>query len=483
MTASKPVADCIIIGGGFTGLSAAADLTKAGRKVIVLEADASLGGLGGGFDVGGVELEKFYHHWFTSDTHVTGIAEKIGKADRIITRPTRTGMYFSGNFFRLSTPMDLLRFTAIPFIDRIRTGVATLAVRRIRDWRKLESITAEDWLIKMFGKKAYSVVWKPLMDGKFGRVAKDISAVWFWNKLALRGSSRGKGGGEELAYYTGGFAQLARDIGDYVTANGGQIRLNTPARAVRPVDGQVDVELASGEILRGRTVLVTTPLPIAANLLAKAVSPAHAEKLRAIKYLGNVCLVLEMTRSLSEIYWLNVNDPSFPFVGIIEHTNFESAKTYGGRHIVYLSKYLPVEDALYSMNADELFDYALPHIQKMFPDFKAEWVTGRHAWREPYAQPIVVKHYSDLIPAFESEAPGVYVSTMAQVYPEDRGTNYAVREGRIAATKLDTILGADVRRGGDSGQRDQGNGDRSDVRSAHPEELFERAMMVRGVFL
>jgi protoporphyrinogen oxidase len=422
--------DCIIVGGGFTGLAAAADLAKAGRKVIVLESDNSLGGLGGGFDIGGVELEKFYHHWFTSDTHITDIARQIGKADRIITRPTRTGMYFSGSFFRLSTPMDLLRFTAIPFLDRLRTGFATLAVRRIKDWRKLEDFSAQEWLTKVFGRKAYNVVWEPLLQGKFGRVAKDISAVWFWNKLALRGSSRSKGGGEQLAYYSGGFAQLARDIGGYVKANGGQIRLGAAVRGVRSVNGQVDVDLVSGETLRARSVLITTPLPIAADLLKDSVSPAYERKLRTIKYLGNVCLVLEMTRSLSEIYWLNVNDPSFPFVGIIEHTN----------HIVYLSKYLPTDDALYSMSADELFEFALPHIQKMFPDFRREWVTARHAWRAPYAQPVVVKRYSDLIPAFESEAPGVYLATMAQVYPEDRGTNYAVREGRLAAHNLDALL-------------------------------------------
>ena len=59
------------------------------------------------------------------------------------------------------------------------------------------------------GTKGYQVVWEPLLKGKFGRYAEDVSAVWFWNKLKLRGGSRGEKGKEFLAYYKGGFASLA----------------------------------------------------------------------------------------------------------------------------------------------------------------------------------------------------------------------------------------------------------------------------------
>lgn len=444
MATNQKVFSCIVIGGGFTGLAAAAELVRAGKTVALVERDAALGGLAGGFDIGGYELEKFYHHWFTSDKYIAEITDQIGRRNRVVTRPTRTGMYFSGDFFRLSTPMDLLRFRAIPFHDRIRTGFATLAVRRVKDWKRLEDISATDWLIANFGMTVYRVIWEPLLVGKFGSYAKDISAVWFWNKLALRGSSRGKSGGEELAYYSGGFAQLARDIGEYIEKHGGEIILGKAAKTVRESDEIIEVETDAG-VLLGHSALVTTPLPHAANMLASATDRAYVDKLSRIRYLGNVCLVLEMTHSLSEIYWLNVNDQTFPFVGIIEHTNFEPKEAYGGRHIVYLSKYLPVEDALYSMTSEELFRYSLPHIQRMFPDFDPAWVTRHHTWREPYAQPLVEKHYSKLIPPFETPLRNVFLSTMAQVYPEDRGTNYAVREGRKAGERIVAHLSSKVR--------------------------------------
>ncbi len=438
MTATD-VYDCAIIGGGFTGLAAAAELSRTGRSVILIEKEHELGGLAAGFNVGEYELERFYHHWFTSDRHIFDLAQQIGVSDRVVVRDSVTGMYFAGKNFRLSTPLDLLGFTALPFHDRVRTGVAALRARRVKEWRDLEGVTAKDWLIKLFGANAFSVIWEPLLVGKFGKHADRISAVWFWNKLALRGGSRGKRGAEQLAYFRGGFAQLARDVAAYVTAKGGHIESGLEAKTIRRSESGVAVETAR-EPIHARTALVTTHLPVAARLLAESATAAELKAFRKIEYLGNVCLILEMNRSLSQFYWTNINDPNFPFVGIIEHTNFEPMASYGGRHIVYLSKYLATDDSLFDKDSHQMFEFAVPHIQRMFPEFRCSWVDGYHLWKAEYAQPIVVRHYSRLIPEFELSVPGVFLATMAQIYPEDRGTNYAVREGTRAAKEIDKRL-------------------------------------------
>ncbi len=143
-----------------------------------------------------------------------------------------------------------------------------------------------------------------------------------------------------------------------------------------------------------------------------------------------MCLVLELDQPLSEYYWLNVTDPEFPFVGLIEHTNFESPKTYGGRHIVYLSKYLPETSTLFNLGDRELYEFSLPHLQRLFPAFKPAWIKAYHVWRARFAQPVVDCRYPRHIPDARTPLAGFYIATMAQIYPEDRGTNYAVREGR-----------------------------------------------------
>lgn len=431
-----------IVGGGFSGLTAAYELAKAGRSVVIFERDAELGGLAGGFRVGNEVLEKFYHHWFNNDQYVFDLIAELGENANILLRPTRTGMYYAKQFFTLSTPSDLLRFNALPFIDRIRLGVGVLRARAVRNWHSLEGISAKNWLIKLCGQRAYDVVWDPLLVGKFGDVADDISAVWFWKKLVLRGGSRDRSGGEVLAYYRGGFAALAERIGRQIIELGGELRLSSAVDHVVQSEGRAVGVVVGGTLIESENVLITTPLPLTAELLREVVPKAYLDKLRRIRYLSNVCMVLSLDRSLSQTYWMNVNDPGFPYVGVIEHTNFEPPSSYGGRHIVYLSKYLPPNHSMYTMSDHDLVEFSLPHLQRMFPEFKREWIQDVHIWRADYAQPIAEKYYSKLVPGRLTPLLNVWITTMAQVYPEDRGTNYAVREGKaVAADILSTPAG------------------------------------------
>jgi protoporphyrinogen oxidase len=423
----------VIIGGGFSGLAAAYELSRRGIAVEVLERDPEVGGLAGTFEVGGQRLEKFYHHWFTNDRYVMELIQELGRQHDILLRPTRTGLYFAHNFYRLSSPLDVLRFSPLTLFDRIRLGLMVLRARNVDDWTELESFTAQEWLRQIGGEQVYRTVWKPLLHGKFGPYAEEISAVWFWNKLKLRGSSRDKGGGEMLAYYRGGFAALAAQIVRAIRDRGGVVRTGVDVRGLAVLNGRViGVQTGAGDIMSD-AVIATPALPIIADWVAPHVEDDYVQSLRRIEYLTNVCLVLELDRSLSKTYWLNVNDPHFPYVGIIEHTNFEPPQTYAGRHIVYLSKYAPEHAELCRMTDQEVYEFSLPHIRRMFPHFSREWVKTYHVWRARYAQPVVVRHYSKLIPDARTPLKGLYICSMAQVYPEDRGTNYAIREGRKVA--------------------------------------------------
>jgi protoporphyrinogen oxidase len=426
----------VIIGAGFTGLAAALELLDRGYKVTIMEKDSEAGGLAGSFWVGGQRLEKFYHHWFLSDTHISDLVAKVGNKDQIIPRETRTGMYYAHKFFRLSTPKDVLQFKPLSFLNRIRLGYVALAARRVKNWKLLEKQTAKEWLLRNCGKQVYRVVWEPLLIGKFGEFADEVSAVWFWNKLKLRGGSRSDGGKEVLAYYKGGFAALADQTVDAIRNKGGVVEFRRAVTGLGIEDGKATgVETEEG-FVAADAVLMTIPLPIVADLLQPHLSPDYVARLRKIRYLSNVCVVLELTHSLSSIYWLNVNDPSFPFVAVIEHTNFEPTSSYEGRHIVYLSKYLPPSAALYKATDEEVTEIALKALESMFPDFDRNWVSGSRLWRADYSQPIIEKNYSELIPEVQAPISNVFISTMAQVYPEDRGTNYAVRNGFAAAALI-----------------------------------------------
>jgi protoporphyrinogen oxidase len=433
-------APVVIVGAGFTGLAAAFEVARTGRKVTVLEKEPAVGGLASGFQVGPHTLERFYHHWFTNDVHVMGLIRDIGQESNVVFRPTRTGLYYANTIFRLSSPLDVLKFSAMRFIDRLRLGLLVFQVRAIKDWRSIEHLTAREWLTGLAGPEVFRVVWEPLLTGKFGPYADKVGAVWFWKKLALRGGSRARGGKEVLAYYRGGFAALAEALRAELEQLGVEVRTDTAVTGLEVVGGRCTAVRTADSRIPASAVLLTQALPEAADLIEPHVKPDEVGRLRRIAYLANICLVLELDRSLSETYWLNVNDPTFPFVGVIEHTNFEPPSSYGGRHIVYLSKYLPETEPLYRLPDDAVLDFALPHLQRMFPDFQREWVRAHHVWRARYAQPIAEPHYSRLIPPEQTSIDNVLLSSMAQIYPEDRGTNYAVREGRRVGRGLARLM-------------------------------------------
>lgn len=431
----------VVIGAGFAGLAAAYELVRLGAKPILIEAEPEPGGLAASFTVNGRSIERFYHFWYDNDPYLLDLAGDLDVRDQVVTRPSPTGMYFAGSLFRLTTPLDVLRFTPLSLLDRLRLGWLVLAARRIKSWRELDHISAAEWLTKMGGKNAFRVVWEPLLIGKFGKSAYDVSAAWFWAKLVLRGGSRKGGGGERLMYYRGGFNALIEHMVAEIRRLGGDVLCNTAARGIETQDGTVTGIVTEQGVLACDGVIATPALPIIADILGDDVDADYRDRLNKIKYLGNVCLILELDRSLSDLYWMNVNDPSFPFVAVIEHTNMDPMEG-NDRHIVYLSKYLSVDDDAYAMSEREFLNFTLPHIQRMFPAFQEDWIIDFHIWKAAYTQPLATTGFADLIPAEDTPIRGFKIASMAQIYPEDRGTPHAVREGRSAARRLVQELGA-----------------------------------------
>lgn len=429
--------DLVIVGGGFTGLVVAYELSRQGKKVHVLEADEQPGGLAKSFSFDdGVVLEDFYHHWFNNDAYIPALLEELGLKDRLSLLPTKTGMYFDGKYFNLSTPLDLLRFTPLPFIDRIRLGLLVLRVRGVKDWKRIEHMSIREWLEPLCGKNAYRVVWEPLVNSKFSVFADAINAVWLWNKLVLRGGTRNSTGGEELAYIKGGFGCLVNALVEAIEKNGGVVSTNRPVTGLECSGENITALNTPQGAVHGERFLFTPAFPIIADIFEEKAPAAWLESLRRVRYLGNRTLVLRLRHSLSDIYWLNVNDPGFPFVGVIEHTNFDSPENYNNTHIVYLSQYLSIESPAWSCSDEEYYMTAMGYLKRMFPRLEDSWILEYKVRSAKYAQPVTERGYSTYIPGQETPYKNASIATMAQIYPEDRGTNYAVREARKVAREL-----------------------------------------------
>ena len=431
-----------IIGGGAAGLAAAYELGKSGHDVVVYERAPFLGGHASTFDVGGTPLERGYHHLFTSDTDIVGLIEEIGLGRQMRWIESKVGTLYDGRIYNFVTPLDLLKFTPLGLIDRIRLGLITLHLQRRKDWKGLEGVTAADWLRKYAGERAYEVFWGPMLRGKFGEDYYDQTGMaWLWGKIQTRVASRGKSMlKEKLGYPIGSFGEVFDVLAQRIRERGGRVHTSASARRIVVEDGkavgmEVDLTGDGPDVESFDAVIATTPSYIFPKLVP-AMPDAYLAKLTGARYMSAVLIVLVLRRPLSHIYWLNVADRSIPFVGVIEHTNLIPAGHYGGKHIVYLSNYLNTSHPLYKMNHEELLQQYLPHLRKINPDFQMSWIETSYHHRVDGAQPIIGTNYSARIPDHRTPFKGLYLANTTQVYPEDRGTNYSVRMGKRVAHML-----------------------------------------------
>ena len=423
-------------------MPAAYDLLKAGHEAVVYERAPFIGGHASTFDVGGERLERGYHHWFTSDVDIIELVEEIGLGETIRWEDSTVGTLHSGRIYDFVTPLDLLKFAPLSFLDRVRLGLTTLYLQRQKDWRKYEGATADEWLRKNGGQRIYDVFWGPMLRGKFGDDYYDrVTMAWVWGKINTRVKSRNKSmTREKLGYPMGSFGLIFDTLADKIREMGGEVHTSASVDRILLEDGRaagLDARFADGATRSERcdAILATTPSPVFERLVPD-LPEDYSARLRSAEYMAAVLIVLVLNKPLSRVYWLNVADRSIPFVGVIEHTNLISPEHYGGSHIVYLSNYLSSSHPMYGMSHEELLEEYAPHLKKINPDFSPDWIERSYHHRVDAAQPIIGANYSRRIPAHRTPRAGLYLANTTQIYPEDRGTNYSVRMGRQVARMM-----------------------------------------------
>jgi len=419
-----------IIGAGHGGMAAAYDLRKAGHDVVIYEAADYVGGLASGFKEPHWDwsVEKFYHHWFQSDSSMLGLMEELGLRDKVIFPRPLTVMLYKDKWYPFDSIINALRFPGLGFgLNKIRFGFVGLFLRLTNDWKSLEKVTADEWMMKYAGKQVYEQMWKPLLIGKFGPFYKDVNMAWMWARIKARTT--------RLGTFEGGFQKFADLFAEKLRAMGVEIRLGTQVKFIKQnqATGGLNVDVESYD-----KVLVTT----SPNLMAKFcpdLPENYLKGLLELKSMGAVVMVLSLKHQLSKegYYWFNLpKDAGYPMLALVEHTNFVSKEHFGGDRIVYAGDYLEVGHEYFSMSDEELLERFTPAFQKFNPEFTREWVKKVWVFKTNYAQPVPLVNHSKNIPSIQTPIDGLYFASMSQVYPWDRGTNFAVEIGRRAARMM-----------------------------------------------
>ena len=420
-----------IVGAGFGGLSAAYDLVKAGHQVVVFENSAAPGGLAAGYKEPNWEwsVEKFYHHWFTSDANMFNLIRELGLSHKVMVRTPKTVMYFKEKFYPFDSVLSALLYPGLGYgINKIRFGLVGLYLRITKNWRPMERTTVAQWMRKWAGTKVYSEMWEPMVVGKFGeRYAEQVNMAWMWARLHARST--------KLVTYEGGFQAFADDFAAALLKMGVEIRYNTVVERIESKDNQgVEIHASSGKEKFDQVLVTLSPAQ-----MAKMTSQLPADYLKGLlelKSIGAVVLTISLKHQLSRegYYWYNLpKSAGFPFLALVEHTNFLPKEKFGGENLIYCGDYLETDHEYFKMTADELLARFMPSFTRINPDFKPEWVNRVWLTRATYAQPVPLINHSKNIPAIQSPLPGVFFASMSQVYPWDRGTNFAVEIARRAA--------------------------------------------------
>lgn len=420
-----------IIGAGITGLAAAYDLSNAGHSVTMFEASADIGGLASGFKDKGWSwsVEKYYHHWFESDSDILGLIDELGQSHKIIFPRPISVVYFKGEFYPLDSVSSVFKFPAFNLVDTIRFGAVTAYLKYLANWQSLESKTATSWLTKYYGKNIYQILWQPLLEGKFGPFLGQVNMAWMWARLKVRSP--------KLGTYTGGFQTFINDLVKQLESNQVKIHTDSPILKVETVNQSIKIIVNSKSHTFDKVLVTTSP-----GILAK-ITPdlpkQYLNGLKSLKSLGAVVVTFALKHQLSEkgYYWFNLpKSAGFPYLALVEHTNYVKSQHFNGDHIVYCGDYQLSNHKYFKLSNQQIIELFSKSLSKINPRFKPNWIRKAWVYKAPYAQPVPHLNHSKRVPNIRTPLNNLYFASMSQVYPWDRGTNFAVRIGRQAASLM-----------------------------------------------
>lgn len=410
----------IVVGAGPMGLAAAYFAAKAGWTVQVLEAGDRPGGMAAHFDFDGLSLERFYHFCCRSDVDTSALLAELGLPP-IRWAPTKMGFFVDGRLYPWGDPIALLRFPLLSLVEKVRYGLqAFLSIKR-NDWRRLDQLSASDWIKAWCGERVYNKLWRPLLELKFYEHAQSVSAAWVWQRIKRLGKSRRSLFQEELGYIEGGSEALVAALVAAIENMGGRVHVSTPAQRFIIEDGKVaGVETASGEKWRADQVISTIAMPYVTPMLEA--EPELRRLYEGFENVGVVCVIHHLARSVTPNFWVNISDPSINVPGFVEFSNLRPLD----RTIVYVPYYMPTTNPAFGRPDEVFVEESFAHLRRVNPQLTPEDLLGSHVGRLKHAQPVCDQNFAARLPQAKTAIAGLQIADTSFYYPEDRGVSESV---------------------------------------------------------
>jgi len=416
-----------IVGGGITGLVAADELTKKGHRVLLFEAKDCLGGLARSFQKQNWQwpLEVFFHHFFSGDNEVKKLIRDLGLKDKLFYKKPKTSVYFQGSIYQFDSPGSILKFPHLSWTDKAKMGSSIFFLRSLPFLPIFEEFSAVDIFPKLIGSSAWETIWQPLIEGKFGDLSNEVSFSWLWARLKKRS--------QRLGYLAGGCEQIITALEKRIKKSAGKILLGSRVLEVNRRRGGWELRTAGKNYLV-KKIILALPFPAAVDLVKPHVSEEKLRTWQKLKSIGALTMILRLKRKFlpGDTYWLNILEREFPFIVLVEHTNFVEPGHYGGEFLVYVGGYYPSNNSIFNWNKKRVLNHFAPYLRRINPSFE-KFLIDSEVFSSLLAQPIIPKNYSRISPSFELLSGEIYWATANHIYPWDRGVNFAIKSAKKLA--------------------------------------------------
>jgi protoporphyrinogen oxidase len=406
-----------VVGGGVLGISLALRLAQAGAKVTVIERGPSLGGLAGTIDFGGHQVDRFYHVITPADTRMIAMAEEVGLGDQLHYTPVGAGFFANGEMHDFNGIGDLLRFSPLSPVARLRLGWFVAQCQLRSSYEGLEDMPLETWLRRHCGKQVVERIWKPLLDSRFDGDPSGLPATYLWARTRRMSGARGKGGGEEMGYIVGGHQRLIDAMVERAKELGVEARTEAPVKGLATTeDGSV-----TGVELERETLDFDLTIPTLQPPALRFLLPEQHQGLLAPypqRWLGCVCAIIKVPRSLIPYYAINITEET-PVTSAIETSQVLGTEHTDGLHLVYLPKYCDPNAPEQSEDDESIYRRFTDYLARLSPGFSRDEVVDWTVQRAKLVEPVHTlrpKGEARVAPIWPG-VKGLALASNAQIYP------------------------------------------------------------------
>lgn len=422
------------MGGGVAGLTCAYFLARSGISVSLYERQEILGGFAASIRMGGGMIERHHHFICRGDRHYQELISDLSMDHHLRWKPARMSYLQEGKMFGFSGPVDLLKFSPVSLAGRIRFGMHIMRSRYRNQWKDLDGISAEDWLIDSIGSEAYEKIWYPLLKFKFHDFHRDVSAAWIWHRIWRVSSSRqGIFKPDDYGYLEKGSQMILDELERGARERGVEIRRGCTVTGTRYLpDKRIEIIVEGEEPRVYDRVIGALPLPI----LAKLVPPTEKtliSKLLSVRYLGVISALFFLKKTLTDSFWINIRDRRIPFNGIIEYSNLNPRPDLAPAKILYVPNYLPMDSPLFRKTDAELEEHYVSGLEKFSPGFSRDDIIEMKVSRGAFAQPVSDTGFLEKLVDVETGAPNLFIVDATQLYPSDRTIDGMIGLSKVAA--------------------------------------------------